>query len=89
MTQSQSMMGWQLNLKQEDYGITAALNYYINKYGLPPQILLEVSDKLEKVSLPDGMNIVKKAIRVPKNIIFIGALNETSQMGLEVSSGQE
>lgn len=80
MTQSQSMMGWQLNMKQEDYGITAALNYYIKKYGEPPQILLEVSDQLEKISLPDGMNIVKKAIRVPKNIIFIGASSEESKI---------
>ena len=87
MTQSQSMMGWQLNLKQEDYGISTALAHYIKKYGMPPQLLLEVSDQLEKVSLPDGMNIVQKSIRVPKNIIFIGASNEqTSKMGVEVNS---
>ncbi len=69
------MMGWQLNLKQDDYGIPVALQYYINKYGLPSEILLEVSDKLEKVNLPDDMNIVVKAIRVPKNIIFIGEVD--------------
>ena len=78
MTQNQSMMGWQLNMKQEDYGIPAALNFYIKKYGEPPQILLEVSDKLEKISLPDGMNIVKKSIRVPKNIIFIGSTEDAT-----------
>ena len=77
MTQSQSMMGWQLNMKQDNFGIPIALEHYIKKYGMPPQLLLEVSDKLEKVSLPEGMNIVQKAIRVPKNIIFIGENNAT------------
>ena len=72
------MMGWQLNLKQDNYGIPTALEFYIKKYGMPPQLLLEVSDKLEKVSLPDGMKIVKKAIRVPKNIIFIGSTEDAT-----------
>jgi len=77
MTQSQ-MMGWQLsNMKQVDQGVSDALAHYIKKYGNPPQLLLEVSDKLEPVSLPDGMNIVVQSIRVPKNIIFIGQSDAT------------
>ena len=71
VNENQAMFGWQLDIKNTNKSIYDALNFYINKYGLPPQILLEVSDKLEKVSLHEGMNIVKKSIRVPKNIIFI------------------
>ena len=73
MIQSQYMMEWWMPSNRDiSKNISDALDYYIKKYGKPPQILLEVSDKLEKVSLPDGMNIVVQSFRMPKNIIHIG-----------------
>ncbi len=73
MTQSQYMMEWWMpSNKFTAENIDNALRYYIKKYGMPPQILLEVSDKLEEFSLPDGMNIVVQSFRMPKSIIHIG-----------------
>lgn len=59
--------------------ISKALQVYIQKHGLPKQILLEMSNQLEEVQLPDGMNIVTKAVRIPKNILLIGV--EDGQVG--------
>lgn len=92
MTQSQYMMEWWMPSNQNvSKNVSDAINYYIKKYGNPPQILLEVSDKLvEEILLPDGMNIVVQSFRMPKNIIHIGDAHEqTAQMGLEVYTGQE
>ena len=77
MTQSQYMMEWWMPSNQDvSKNVSTALQYYIKKYGEPPQILLEVSDKLEEFSIPDGMNIVVQSFRMPKNIIHIGVSNE-------------
>jgi len=84
MTQSQ--MGWQLNMKDVGQSISDALQHYIKKYGQPPQILLEVSNKLEEVPLPDGMNIVVQSLRVPKNILFVGEIHEKPQMGVPLET---
>lgn len=64
---------WQMNMKNPiPQEISLALQNYIQKHGLPEQILLEVSDQLEEVQLPEGMNIVKKVVRLPKNIVYVG-----------------
>jgi len=76
---------WQLSMKDVNDSVSIALQRYIAKHGLPEQILLEVSDQLEPVKLPDGMNIVIRSIRVPKNIILIGETNE-AQMGVPLAS---
>ena len=55
--------------------ISNAVQNYINKMGVPPHIL-EYSDQLENVILPDGMKIVTSAVRIPKNILLIGVQDE-------------
>lgn len=79
---------WQISMKNINDSVSIALQRYISKYGLPEQILLEKSDKLEEVSLPDGMNIVMRSVRIPKNLILIGETNET-QMGVATHSEQD
>lgn len=65
--------GWQMNMKNSiPQEISLALQNYIQKHGLPEQILLEVSDRLEEVQLPEGLNIVKRVVRLPKNIVYVG-----------------
>lgn len=68
--------GWQVqDMKQPlSKNLDDALQNYIQKHGLPTQILLEVSDQLPEVPLPEGMNIVIKSVRIPKNIIFVGEM---------------
>ncbi len=70
--------GWQINdMKKPMLQNTSdALQAYIQKHGLPEQILLEYSDQLEELLLPEGMSIVTKAVRIPKNILLIGDLHE-------------
>lgn len=64
--------GWQMNLKNSlQDEVQTALQEYLRKHGKPPQIL-EVSTKLEQVELPEGMNVVVQAVRLPKNIILLG-----------------
>lgn len=57
---------------QED--VMDALRYYIEKYGQPPGILLETS--LENLELPEDMNVVTKSIRIPKNMLLIGSVED-------------
>ena len=64
--------GFQIDLKNTAQEISIALQQYIQKHGLPEQILLESG--LESVPLPEGMNIVVKSERIPKNIILIGSM---------------
>lgn len=68
--------GWQVqDMKQPlSKNVDDALQNYIQKHGLPTKILLEVSDQLPEVFLPEGMNIVIKSVRIPKNIIFVGEM---------------
>ena len=71
--------GWQMNMKNPiPQEISLALQNYIHKHGLPEQILLEVSDQLEEVQLPEGLNIVKKVVRLPKNIVYVGVEDENN-----------
>lgn len=64
-------LGWQLRMDDPKQSVSDALERYYKRFGYPPQILL-VSDKLEEASLPDGMNLVVKVQRVPKNILMLG-----------------
>jgi len=67
---------WQMNPKNTITAeISNAVQNYINKMGVPPHIL-EYSDQLENVILPDGMKIVTSAVRIPKNILLIGVQDE-------------
>lgn len=59
---------------QED--VMDALRYYIEKYGQPPGILLEKSINLNQVELPEEMNVVIKSIRIPKNMLLIGSVED-------------
>jgi len=63
--------GWQTSKGTTQQEISNAVALFIEKYGFPPQVL-EVSDKLEQVELPEGLQLVKNVIRVPKNIMLIG-----------------
>lgn len=64
--------GWQANPKNSfPSEVSTAIQSYINRYGYPPQVL-EVSDQLEKVELPEGLQIVKNVVRIPKNIMLVG-----------------
>jgi len=75
-------LGWQMT-KDVKQSISDALTRYYEKFGFPPQVL-EVSDKLTEVPLPDGMQIVVKVHRMPINILLIGDENET-QVQMDVA----
>lgn len=63
---------WQANPKNSfPSEVSAAVQSYINRYGFPPQVL-EISDQLEKVELPEGLQVVVSAVRIPKNIMLLG-----------------
>lgn len=65
--------GWQSNPKNSfPSEISAAVQFYIDRYGFPPQVL-EISDQLEKVELPEGLQMVVSAVRIPKNILLLGS----------------
>jgi len=65
--------GWQANPKNSfPSEISAAVQSYIDRYGFPPQVL-EISDQLEKVELPEGLQMVVSAVRIPKNILLLGS----------------
>ena len=67
---------WQMNMKNTiPQEISNAVQNYINKMGIPPCIL-EHSDQLVNVQLPEGLQIVVKAERIPKNILLIGVPDE-------------
>ena len=68
-------MLWQLPMKQSStIEVSDALKHYIKKHGLPAQIILETS--LEQVGLPADLNIVQKSVRIPKNMLLIGKVEE-------------
>lgn len=72
-------MGWQLNMKNVPGSLSDGLERYFSKYGRPPQILIEVSPKLENVVLPEGLNIVVRSERILlKNVILITSNEEVS-----------
>jgi hypothetical protein len=67
---------WQMNSKNPvPQEISTAVQNFISKMGYPPQIL-EHSDQLEKVELPDGLSLVKSSVRIPKNMLLIGVSHE-------------
>lgn len=70
---------WQMNTKSSlSDNISMAIQNYIAKHGLPAQIL-EVSNQLgEPVVLPDGMNLITKSVRIPKNILLLGVEDENN-----------
>lgn len=63
--------GWQINMSNPSKSVSDALQHYYDRYGLPPQII-EVSDLLEKESLPPDLTLVVNVVHVPKNILLIG-----------------
>ena len=69
--------GWQVNPKN-DFGqeISSALQFYIDKHGLPAQVL-EISDQLPASELPEGLQLVTNVVRIPKNIVLVGRYDET------------
>jgi hypothetical protein len=75
--------GYQMNMKDTKQSISDALQSYYKRFGMPPQIL-EVSDKLQEVPVPDGMKLVVRIHRMPINILLIGDDHETSQVQMEV-----
>jgi len=58
--------------------VSTAVQFYINKYGYPPQVL-EYSDRLERVELPEGLQLVTNVVRIPKNMILLGRKEEDEQ----------
>lgn len=62
---------WQTGKGTTQDEISNAVKIFIEKHGFPPQIL-EVSDKLEQVELPEGLQLVKNVVRIPKNIMLVG-----------------
>jgi len=65
--------GWQANPKNSfPSEVSAAIQSYMDRYGFPPQVL-EISDRLEKVELPEGLQMVVSDVRIPKNILLLGS----------------
>ena len=70
---------WQMSNKNSITDeISLATQNYIQRMGIPPQIL-EHSDQLEKVELPEGLQLVTHSVRIPKNILLIGVQDEDNQ----------
>jgi hypothetical protein len=68
---------WQTSKGTTQQEISQAFQSFFSKFGVPPQVL-EVSDKLEKVELPEGLTLVTNVVRIPKNIMFIGTEDGTN-----------
>ena len=64
---------WQFDNVPLDENVRNALDSYIEKNGLPEQILLETG--LKELPIPEGMNIVVKTVSIPKNVLLIGKLS--------------
>ena len=62
---------WQTGKSSTPEEISLAVQNFIDKFGFPPSVL-EVSDRLEAVVLPEGLQIVKNVVRIPKNIMLVG-----------------
>lgn len=62
---------WQTGKNSTPEEISLAVQNFIDKFGFPPSVL-EVSDRLEKVELPEGLQLVTNVVRIPKNIMLVG-----------------
>lgn len=62
---------WQTGKSSTPEEISLAVQNFIDKFGFPPSVL-EVSDRLETVEMPEGLQIVKNVVRIPKNIMLVG-----------------
>ena len=62
---------WQTGKSSTPEEISLAVQNFIDKFGFPPSVL-EVSDRLEAVELPEGLQVVVSAVRLPKNIMLAG-----------------
>ena len=51
--------------------ISSAFQVFVAKHGTPPQIL-ETSLPFQEVVLPEGLQLVVRAHRLPKNILLLG-----------------
>lgn len=69
------MKMWQTGRGTTTQEISSAVQLFIKKHGFPPQVI-EVSDKLENVVLPEGLQMVKNIVRIPKNIMLVGEVEE-------------
>ena len=68
--------GWQISPKNTfAQEVSNATQFFIEKYGTPPQVL-EYSDQLESVELPEGLQLVTNVVRIPKNVILLGRNEE-------------
>lgn len=68
--------GWQMNTKNPfPVEVSVAIQEFIKRYGYPPPVL-EVSDQLENVELPEGLQVVVRSVRIPKNEILMGLKEE-------------
>lgn len=68
--------GWQINdmNKPLSESVATALQVYIQKHGLPEQILLETGNSPKDIFIPEGLNVVVRRIVIPKNVLLIGKL---------------
>lgn len=62
---------WQTGKSSTPKEISLAVQNFIDKFGFPPSVL-EVSDRLEAVQLPEGLQLVTNVVRIPKNIMLVG-----------------
>jgi len=64
--------GWQIGSEKDlSEEVRAALDRYIERYGLPERILIESGR--DDLPVPEGMGIVVRKISLPSNIILIGS----------------
>lgn len=68
--------GWQTEGKTLPVEISNAVQKYIQMNGYPPQIL-EISEQVDQKELPEGLQMVVHAVRLPKNVMFVGTEDET------------
>lgn len=69
--------GYQFSGKDITDEISFKVKEFIQKFGYPPEILEFGQD----ISLPEGLTIVKKVVKLPKNIMFMG-MKEGEQDGI-------
>ena len=72
---------WQTGKASTTEEISLAVQNFIDKFGYPPSVL-EVGQTLVNVQLPEGMQVVVSAVRIPKNIMLVGGeREENDEMG--------
>ena len=72
---------WQTGKASTTEEISLAVQNFIDKFGYPPSVL-EVGQGLVNVQLPEGMQVVVSAVRIPKNIMLVGGeREENDEMG--------